>query len=396
MLSFKACGWMGFFGFLLVSMASVSAQTPLYQTPVPHVLLMDYDTRSILFEKQADDLIAPASTVKLMTAEVIFHELAENRLHLEDHFIVSENAWRTGGALARGSAMFAALGSSLRVDDLLKGLVVVSGNDAAITLAEGVAGSESAFVTLMNERAQILGFSHLKFQNAWGKDAPEQRVTAREMAYLAAHIIQTYPQFYPYFAEKELTWNGIKQQNRNPLLSLNLGVDGLKTGNIDEKSGFSIVASATDKDQRLILALYGAKSARERLEEARKLLQWGFRSFQLKTFFEPSTLIGYASVFGGRQSHVALTSEKPIKLLINQGNREKVTGRILYQGPLMAPLAQGQIVAHLQILQGSRVILETPLQTAEAIEEGSLFQRAWDCAGEGIRLLFRRFFLKTG
>ena len=264
------------------SFTTAFAQT--IQTSAPHAILIDSATQSVLFEKDADALVVPASTAKIMTAEIVFHEIKLGHLKLDDQFLVSETAWRYGGAPSRGSSMFAALNSSVRVEDLIRGLVIVSGNDAAIALAEGIAGSEGAFAALMTKRARELGLEHSTFTNAWGRGDPEQKVSPREMAALANHVILTYPDLYKYFGEKDFTWNKIKQTNCNPLLTMDLGADGLKTGNIDE-SGYGIVGSAVQNGQRLILALYGAATAKERVEEARKIFLWGFRSFELENDF---------------------------------------------------------------------------------------------------------------
>ena len=254
------------------------------QTSAPHAILINSATQSVLFEKDADTLVVPASTAKIMTAEIVFHEITLGHLKLDDQFPVSETAWRYGGAPSRGSSMFAALNSSIRVEDLIRGLVIVSGNDAAIALAEGIAGSEGAFATLMTKRARELGLEHSTFTNAWGRGDPEQKVSPKEMTALANHVILTYPDLYKYFGEKDFTWNKIKQANRNPLLTMDLGADGLKTGNIDE-SGYGLVGSAVQNGQRLILALYGCRTAKERVEEARKIFLWGFRSFELENDF---------------------------------------------------------------------------------------------------------------
>ncbi len=366
-----------------------------FTTTVPHAVLMDADTHTILFEKAADELVVPASTTKVMTAEVLFKEITEGHANLNDEYVISENAWRTGGALARGSTMFAALNSKVRVEDLIRGLVVVSGNDAAIAIAEGIAGSEFNFADKMTKRAQELGLSHLSFTNAWGKDEPQQRVTAREMALLADHVIRTYPDLYKYFGEKDFLWNKIRQPNRNPLLLMDVGADGLKTGNIDEKSGYAIVASAINADkQRLILTIYGAKSAKERADEARKLLLWGFRTFQAKTLFNQGDVIGAASVFGGTKGSVDLVAKAPVRFLIPRGDTEKLTAKIVYTGPLRAPIAQGQTVAHLIVNRGTLSSLDVPLQTAEAIESGGLPRRAMDAGYELGVGLFRTYVLK--
>jgi D-alanyl-D-alanine carboxypeptidase len=254
----------------IVSCGLSGALAEPLQTAAPQVILIEASTGSVLFEKGADDLVNPASTAKLMTAELIFARLKAGTLRKDQLFTVSQTAWREGGAASGGSTMFAKPRSEIAVQDLLRGLIIDSGNDAAITLAEGIAGSEGAFATLMTRRARELGLPHLTFTDAWGNANPAQKVTARDMAKLANHIITDYPDEYRLFAEREFTWNKIRQPNRNPLLGMNIGADGLKTGSIDEKSGYAIIGSAVQGGKRLILALYGARKASERAEEARK------------------------------------------------------------------------------------------------------------------------------
>ncbi len=366
----------------LAGLGGDSAWAQGFQTSVPSAILIDAGTNTVLFEKGADDFAKPASTVKILTAELIFQALAEDKLKLDDQFTVSEHAWRTGGAPAGGSAMFLPLNSTARVEDLLRGLVIQSGNDAAITLAEGLAGSEESFVTRMNKRGAELGLVKSRFGNPWGMDGPDQKVTAREMAKLAAHIIKTYPKFYGYFGEKEFTWNKIRQQNRNPLLTMSIGADGLKTGNIDKESGYGLVGSATQDGRRLIVAIYGAKSAKERAEEARKLLQWGFRNFEEKELFKAGEPIGPAQVYGGTQGSVGLTAKEDIKVLLPRGANERLMGKIVYEGPVLAPVEAGTVVGRLEIKRGNAVVLEQPLQTAESVEQGSLPRRAFDAIYE--------------
>lgn len=358
-----------------------AASAQAIQTSVPHVILIDAATHSVLFEKDADALVIPASTVKIMTAEVVFHELAQGHLKLDDQFPVSETAWRTGGAPSRGSSMFAAVNSQVRVEDLIRGLVIASGNDSAIALAEGIAGSEGAFATTMTKRAREIGLVRSTFTNAWGRGDPDQRVTSRDMVTLADHVIKTYPDYYKYFAEKEFTWNKIKQANRNPLLTMSIGADGLKTGNIDA-SGYGIVGSAVQNEQRLILALYGAQSAKERAAEALKIILWGFRSFDSRTIFVAGETIGTAKVFGGEVSHVPLAAASDLRLLVPRVAAEKLSGRIVYVGPLMAPVEAGKEVGRLEILRGSTEVLVVPLRTAAAVEIGSLPRRALDAGFE--------------
>ena len=245
------------------------------QTTVPYALLVDFDSGATLFAKNADAPMSPASTTKILTAEIVFRAIVEGRLRLDDFAPISARAAREGDAESGGSSMFAAANSQVRIDDLLRGLIIASGNDAAIALAEKLAGSEEAFAALMNARASELGMTHSHFANAWGVGDPRQRVTARDMARLAAYVIATYPQFYAYFGQTEFSWNGVQQQNRNPLLAMAIGADGLKTGHLAQ-SGFGLVGSAVQGGRRLILVLNGARSEDERAREARRLLEWGF------------------------------------------------------------------------------------------------------------------------
>lgn len=367
--------------FLAVSVVAGTAFGQPFQTSVPQAILIDAGTNTVLYEKGADDLVTPASTVKILTAELIFRELAEGRLKLTDMYPVSEYAWRNGGAPAGGSAMFLKVNSTASVEDLIRGLVIDSGNDAALVLAEGSAGSEEAFVIRMNKRAAELGLTKSRFGNPWGKPSDDQKVTAREMAKLGLHVIQTYPDYYKYFGEKEFTWNNIRQQNRNPLLTMSIGADGLKTGNI-EKGEFGLVGSAIQDGRRLVVAVYGAKTAKERAEEARKLLQWGFRNFEEKELFKAGETIGPAQIYGGAQGSVDLVSKTDVKVLLPRGATDKISGKIVYEGPVLAPVTEGQAVGKLEIRRGANVVLEQPLQTSQAVEEGSLSRRAFDAVYE--------------
>jgi len=369
------------------------AQAQTVQTSAPFALLMDYESGTVLFEKAADDLMAPASTAKIMTVELVFHELAQGHLKLDDTFPISENAWRKGGGVAGGSSMFAVLNSRISIEDLLRGVIIQSGNDAAIALAEGVAGTEDAFATLMTRRARELGLEKSTFTNPWGRGDLDMKVTAREMAMLSAHLIRTYPQYYHYFGEKEFTWNKIRQLNRNPLLNMELGADGLKTGDIKE-SGFGLVGSAVQNGQRLILVVNGFKTANDRAEDSRRLINWGFRAFEPKVIFTDKDIVGTAKVFGGEAGEVGLVANGSIKLLVPRTSGEKLTGKIIYSGPLVAPLEQGKEVAHLRISRGNTQIFDAPLFTASAIAHGTLSQRALDAGTEFGLGLFRQLVQK--
>jgi len=353
------------------------ARAQTFQTNAPTAILMDADSHAVLFEKNADELTAPASMAKTMTAEVVFHELKNGRLSFDSPFVISENAWRRGGAGSGGSSMFAQVNSTIRLEDLLRGLVVQSGNDAAIALAEGIAGTEENFAKMMNERAREIGLTKSTFRNATGYGHPEQKVTVRDLAKLAIYIIDTYPDLYKLFGEREFTWNKIRQQNRNPLLTMDIGADGLKTGNIDE-SGYGLIGSAVQNGQRLVVVVNGLKTAKERANEARKLLEWGFRAFESQQLFAEGQVVGEAQVFGGSKRSLPLVSMKPIRVLVPRGGSERVTARIIYTGPLKAPIQKGAEVARLQVSRGEMQALEMPLYANEDIQEGTLSQRALD------------------
>ena len=358
-------------------LAAPAAFAQNFQTVAPQAILVDADTGTVLFEKNADDLMAPASMAKIMTSEVIFHELREGRLSLDSEFVVSENAWRKGGGPSSGSSMFAQLNSRIKLVDLLRGIIVQSGNDASIAAAEGIAGSEENFARMMNERARQLGLSKSTFRNATGYHHPEQKVTARDLARLTMHMIDTYPDLYKMFGEREFTWNKIRQQNRNPLLAMDIGADGVKTGNIDE-SGFGLVGSAVQNGQRLIVVVNGLKTGRDRANESRKLLDWGFRAFEPRELFAAGEPIGEARVFGGDQWAVPLVAKKPVRILMPRGSGERVAARIVYTGPLRAPVQKGAEVARLRVTRGDVQALDLPLYAGDDIGAGTLTQRAID------------------
>lgn len=373
--------------------AARSARAQDLETNAPHVFLMDVATGSILYAKGADDPVQPAATVKIMTAELVMRALAQGKLHPTDMLHVSENAWRNGGAPSRGTAMFAAVNSNVSVEDLLHGLTVVSGNDAAIALAEGLAGSESGFVEMMNARAKALGLPHLVFQSVWGKDGPGQSVTAREMAELAADVVASYPDEYKLYSEKDFTWNKVHQLNRNPLLILGVGADGLTTGFV-KGGGFDLVASAVQNGRRLVLAIYGAASSKEREEDAQKILGWGFGAFETRTLFTAGEIIGYASVYGGALEHVPLVADGPMKVLLSRKPGDPLTAHILYDGPVPAPIQKGARIGELEVKRGDEVIADAPLRAAEAIPIGSLPRRAMDAGLELGIDMFRKYVLK--
>jgi D-alanyl-D-alanine carboxypeptidase (penicillin-binding protein 5/6) len=381
----------------VVAAAPASAQQQSregFQTAAPHALLMDAATSAVLFEKGADDLVAPASMVKVMTAAILFEEIKQGRLKLDDEFPISENAWRRGGAPSGGSAMFAALNSRVRIEDLIQGLVVQSGNDAAIAIAEGIAGNEANFAGLMNKRAREIGLTKSTFMNASGLPDDMQRVTARELARLAKYVIDTYPDLYTYFGKTEFTWNKIRQMNRNPLIALGIGADGLKTGYITD-SGFSLVGSTVQNGQRLIVVVTGLKTAKEREQEARKLLDFGYRAFESRDLFAANAVVGEAKVYGGAVGSVPLVSKVPVKVLLPRGTTDRLTARIVYNGPLMPPVDAGAEVARLRVTRGTTQALDLPLYAAEDVRQGGIVRRALDAAVEFGSGFIRRAFSKS-
>lgn len=369
---------------LLVFAAGVGVNTALaqlYQTPAKQALLLDADTGTVLFGKEADTQIPPASLAKLMTMEVVFNQLKNGKLTLDDKFFVSENAWRKGGTNSGGSTMFAKLNSEIRLEDLIRGVIVQSANDGCIIIAEGLAGSESAFSGLMNERARALGLTGSYFTNSTGLPDENQYVSIRDLAKLAQHMISEYPAYYQYYSEPEFEWNKILQRNRNPLLRMNIGADGMKTG-FTEASGYGIVGTAIRGDQRLITVLSGMASKRQRAEESRKILDWGFRAFEKLSLFGDGEVIGQANVYGGFKSGVDVTGKGPVEIYLPIGNRDKLKARIVYEGPLLPPVEQGTKVATLKVWIGDELSQETPLYAAETVEKGGLQRQAVDALKE--------------
>jgi len=355
----------------------------------PTAILMEATSGSILFEKNADELRAPSSMMKLMTVEVIFNAIKEGKIKLTDEFRISENAWRRGGAPSGGSTMFAAIHSKVPVDDLLHGAIIQSGNDSCIALAEGMAGSEKKFAhDFMTKRARELGLTKSTFGNSNGLPDPDNKMTVRELAALARHIILDYPEFYKLFGEKEFTWNKIRQQNRNPLLNSLNGADGLKTGYTKE-GGYGMVGSAVQNGIRLIVVVNGLDDPDDRAQEAKKMLEWGFRNFEARTLFAENQLVGYAKVFGGESRSVKLASPQPIKVMVPKNGSERLIARIVYSGPVRAPIKEGQRVGVVRVWRGANVAMETPVYAAESIGTGSTMRRAFDGASELVIGVFR-------
>jgi D-alanyl-D-alanine carboxypeptidase (penicillin-binding protein 5/6) len=359
-----------------------------FQTTAPYVILLDAESGSVLFEKSGDTPTPPSSMAKLMTSEIVFNELKKGTITLDTEYLVSEDAWRRGGAPSHTSSMFAAIHSRVRVEDLIQGAVVQSGNDACITLAEGIAGNEPAFVQMMNKRARELGLQKAYFTNSTGLPDPAQKVTVQELGKLARHIIRTYPEYYRYYGEHDFMWNRIRQPNRNPLLAMNIGADGLKTGFTND-GGYGMVGSAVQDGHRLIVVVNGLKSAKERGDEAKRILDYGFKGFEARPLFNEGQIVGVAKTFGGASGRVQLIGKGPISVLVPKNSSERISAKIVYAGPIPAPVAVGQQVANLNVYRGDSLVLEAPLYASESVERGNLRQRAFDAAAELVIGLFR-------
>ena len=344
----------------------------------PHAILMDADTGAIIFQRAADELIYPASMSKLMTLAVAFKAIKAGEIKLEDEFFMSEYAWRKGGAPSGTSAMMVPVGKKATVEELLKGITVQSGNDAAISIAENMAGNETLFVKRMNEEARQIGLKKSTFANPTGLHDPAHQVTARELAILARHIIRTYPDLYELFALKEFNYLKHRFINRNPLLGQVAGVDGLKTG-FTKEAGHGIVASAKQDGRRLIAVIAGDATADDRRDDARRLLEWGFRAFAETKLFDAGEIVGHARVWGGQRMYVALSGKGDINVWLprNMAN-QKLRANIVYQWPLKPPLRKGDQVAVLRVTTSSDTMNEVPLFVAEDVERAGPMRRGFD------------------
>lgn len=353
-----------------------------FETAADYAILLDVETKTVLFEKKADELMSPASMSKLMTLAVTFDALETGRIKLDTEFPVSLHAWKTGGAPSRTPAMFAPLNTNVKVEDLILGAIVQGGNDACIILAEGLAGSEEAFTGMMTDYARKIGMTKSTFANASGLPDPNHQMTARELAILALHIIEKYPKYYTYFQQKEFRYRTHVFYNRNPLLAASLGADGLKTG-LTEDGGYGIVGSALANSRRLIVVQNGLKSQSALKEESVKMLNWGFRNFEKYTVFSADETVGEAMTWGGTQSSVKLrgVGGAAVQVLLPKSAKaKKLHGQIVYMGPVKAPIAAGDKVggAMLQVTGEGGISATAPLEAAENVEKGGVVRQGVD------------------
>lgn len=354
--------------FLLVLVASPAvAQT--IDTPASHAIMLDDATGAVLYEKDADVLMSPASMNKLMTLYIVFERLREGSITLEDTMRVSEKAWRMGG-----SRMFVEHNSRVSVEDLLRGVIVHSGNDASVVFAEGLAGTEEAFAEEMNRRAREIGMTRSTFTNSTGWPDPEQRTTARDLAILSKRMIDEFPELYKMFKEKEFTYNGIKQGNRNPLLYKDVGADGLKTGHTQE-SGYGLVASAERNGRRLILVVNGLESMNQRSRETERLLDIGFRAFNNYALFMANDVVEEATVWLGDEPTVPLVIGEDVLVTMSRKARRDMKVTVSYESPLPAPIEAGVPVAQLRIEAPDMEPIVRNLVAAESVGRLGFFGR---------------------
>ncbi|WP_425902727.1 D-alanyl-D-alanine carboxypeptidase family protein [Agrobacterium radiobacter] len=357
------------------SAGPAQSQTAPFIAKAEQAYMIDAETGTVLLSQNESQPFPPASLAKLMTVEVVLDALSKGQVTPETAYPVSEYAWRTGGAPSRTSTMFAALKSSVSINDLLTGIIVQNANDGCIVIAEGMTGSDAAFAKRMTARAGELGMSRSTFTNSTGLPDPGNQTTARDMVRLAQHLHDTYPDRYGLFTKPDFEWNRIFQRNKNTLLMPGSGIDGLGLG-FAEGSGFAAVVSAEREGRRVYLALSGIVDDKTRQEEARRVVDWGLTAFEKRHLFSKDEAVGSVSVYGGDVAHIDLSPKEDVSVLVPVNNPERISGRIVYRWPLNAPLDVGANAGTLRIFSGERLLREVPLYTKAAVGKGSLTQNA--------------------
>lgn len=358
-----------------------------FTTTAPVALVIETGSGTVLLDKNADKPIEPAAMVKIMTVAVVAQALRKGEATRETEYPISEETWRKGGAPSGSATMFAAVRSRVRVDDLLRGVMVQAANDACLALSEGLTGQLEGLVPRMNALAAEIGLRQTQFRNVTGFADPAQLTTARDLARLLAWLRSHEPEIFAIYQERDFTWNKIRQTNRNPLLTQGLGVDGGVTGASDT-AGFGVIVSARHGDQHFIMVLHGLKSNAERAAEAKRVLEWAENSFKPRLVFAKGEVVGEASVYGGTAGTVAVAADRDISLLVDSSGTEKLSARLLYDGPLAAPIHRNDTIGQLQILREGQVSLEIPLYAVADVPVGSLPQRAFGAIYElGIGLV---------
>ncbi|MFW6413016.1 MAG: D-alanyl-D-alanine carboxypeptidase family protein [Oceanicaulis sp.] len=361
---------------LFVSLtASATAQG--FDTQATHAVIMDYETGDILYSKDAEEPMPPASMSKLMTALMVFEALQSGELSMETELPVSEEAWRRGGSASGSSTMFLDVGSRAKVEDLLQGIIVQSGNDACIVVAEAIGGTEANFADMMTERARELGLETANFANATGWPDPEHQISAADLARLARHIISEHGSYYDLYQQESFTYNGIEQYNRNPLIGVFPGADGLKTGHTSE-SGYGLVASAEQDGVRRIIVFNGMESSRDRADEAERLMSAAFNEFEMVEIVSAGEQIGEADLWLGRAATVPLRAAQDLTLGLHRRAADDYDAEIVYEGPIRAPVAEGDQIGTLEINLPDGRTRTVPLEAAASVEKKGALGRAGD------------------
>lgn len=354
----------------------VSAQDEDFETRAARAILLDIDSESVLYEKNADATFAPGNMAKLMTLAVVFDAIKNQRVSLSTPFKVSENAWRTGGAPSGKSTMFAEIHSEVAVRDLIKGAVIHYGNDGYIALAEGLAGTERSFSGLMNDLAADLGMTNSNFTNATGDVEAGMVTSARDMARLALYLRKQHPGLYRIFSSDDFEWNGIYQRNRNPMIGLNMGADGLITSYIED-AGYGLVTSTERDNRRQIVVLSGLETPAQRVLDARRAINFGMRAFEPLVVFQEGTQLGQARVFGGEDLYVTVVGDGEIRALLPRDGGARLSAQVRYNAPLVAPVEKGQQIGILEVIRDGQVARVAPVYAGETVEVGTLTDRAF-------------------
>jgi D-alanyl-D-alanine carboxypeptidase (penicillin-binding protein 5/6) len=357
--------------------AQVAKQAGVPTTKAERAVIMDAESGAVLFQHNADELAPPASMSKLMTLAVVFRALKAGEVKLDDEIRISVNAWRRGGAPSGTSAMMIPVNTKEKLDLLLQGIIVQSGNDAAIAIAEAIAGNEDNFARLMMDEARRIGLTKSTFGNATGLPHPQQLMTARELAQLARFLMREYPEHYARFGQKDLSYRKHKFLNRNPLLGIT-GVDGLKTGSIKE-AGFGVVASGNQDGRRLILVMSGLPKKEDVRSEGQKLLEWGYASISEVKLFEKDEVVAQARVWGGDRMWLPLVGAGAITIVLPKyPANQRITAELVYKRPLKTPIKKGDQVATLRVTSSSKSMSEVPLYAAEDVRPGGIVRRGLD------------------
>jgi len=353
--------------FVLLVMGAQGAHAESIETSARQAILIDYKTGTVMLEKNADDLMVPSSMTKLMTAFLVFEKLKEGSWKLSDQLPVSETTWRKH-VKSGGSLMFLPVNSTASVDDLIHGMIIQSGNDACSVLAEAYAGSEESFGDEMTRRAHQIGMKNTNFRNASGLPEPDHLTTARDLSVLARHLINDYPEYFPIYSQREFTFNGIKQGNRNPLLYSVAGADGLKTGHT-EAAGYGLVGTVKRGDRRVIMVINGLKSLKERAEESGRLVEWAFREFENYALFKTGDVVADADVWLGTAATVPLVAGDKLEVTMPRKARRDMKVTAVYNGPIAAPIKKGQPVGKLVIAAPGVDTVELPLLAGADVEK---------------------------